>query len=193
VGALGGSRRPRFGGAGTVTAFLAARHISKSLLRGKDGKTVDVRTKVRCIAAGLALLALGALLALPRSPWSVFTRPRCPQVHFYRPKTLKLARKPRYERALPASAVSKMDKYAIIKAPVATDAAMQKIETHNTLVFLCDKRANKTEIRKAVSDRFKVSVEKVNTLIRPDGQKKAYVRLTKDHDALHVANTIGIV
>jgi hypothetical protein len=27
----------------------------------------------------------------------------------------------------------------------------------------------------------------------PDGQKKAYVRLTADHDALDVANRIGII
>jgi hypothetical protein len=28
---------------------------------------------------------------------------------------------------------------------------------------------------------------------RPDGQKKAYVRLTPDYDALDVANKIGII
>ena len=28
---------------------------------------------------------------------------------------------------------------------------------------------------------------------RPDGTKKAYVRLTQDHDALDVANKIGII
>jgi large subunit ribosomal protein L23Ae len=28
---------------------------------------------------------------------------------------------------------------------------------------------------------------------RPDGQKKAYVRLTQDFDALDVANKIGII
>lgn len=115
------------------------------------------------------------------------------QVHFYKPKTLKLSRRPRYERSLPASAVSKMDKYAVIKAPLATDAAMQKIETHNTLVFLCDVRASKTQIRAAVKDRYDVEVAKVNTLIRPDGQKKAYVRLAKDHDALDLASKLNIV
>jgi len=33
----------------------------------------------------------------------------------------------------------------------------------------------------------------VNTLVRPDGLKKAYVRLTQDFDALDVANRIGII
>ncbi|KAA0148172.1 hypothetical protein FNF27_03172 [Cafeteria roenbergensis] len=113
--------------------------------------------------------------------------------HFYKPKTLKLSRRPRYERALPASGVALLDKFSIIRAPLASDAAMQKIESHNTLVFLCDVRANKTQIKKAVTERWGVAVEKVNTLIRPDGQKKAYVRLSKDHDALDMANKIGIV
>jgi len=115
------------------------------------------------------------------------------QPHFYKPKTLKLRRSPRYERALPASAVPKLDKFSIIRAPLATDAVMQKIESQNTLVFLCDVRANKTQIKAAVKARWAVDVVKVNTLIRPDGQKKAYVRLTKDHDALELANKIGIV
>lgn len=30
-------------------------------------------------------------------------------------------------------------------------------------------------------------------LARPDGQKKAYVRLTSDYDALDVANRIGVI
>ena len=32
-----------------------------------------------------------------------------------------------------------------------------------------------------------------STLHSPDGQKKAYVRLTQDYDALDVANRIGII
>ncbi len=37
---------------------------------------------------------------------------------------------------------------------------------------------------------YDIQCAKVNTLIRPDGQKKAYVRLTSDYDALDVANKI---
>lgn len=37
---------------------------------------------------------------------------------------------------------------------------------------------------------YDVQAAKVNTLIRPDGKKKAYVRLTADHDALDVANKV---
>ena len=36
-------------------------------------------------------------------------------------------------------------------------------------------------------------VDQVNTLVRPTGDKKAYVRLAPDYDALDVANKIGII
>lgn len=38
---------------------------------------------------------------------------------------------------------------------------------------------------------YDIACFKVNTLVRPDGVKKAYVRLTQDFDALDVANKIG--
>ena len=47
--------------------------------------------------------------------------------HFFRPKTLVLARKPKYERTSIAKD-NKMDAYAVIKKPVVTEAAMKKIE-----------------------------------------------------------------
>ncbi len=70
---------------------------------------------------------------------------------------------------------------------------MKKIEDNNTLVFLCDPKASKTQIKAAVQQLYEIKAAKVNTLIRPDGVKKAYVRLTGDFDALDVANRIGII
>ncbi|CAF3482985.1 unnamed protein product [Rotaria sp. Silwood1] len=64
---------------------------------------------------------------------------------------------------------------------------------NNTLVFIVNIRANKPLIKQAVKKMYDVEAEKVNTLIRPDGEKKAYVRLKADHDALDVANRIGII
>ena len=43
-----------------------------------------------------------------------------------------------------------MDKFAIIKYPLTTEAAMKKIEDHNTLVFITDIKANKHQIKNAV-------------------------------------------
>lgn len=84
---------------------------------------------------------------------------------------------------------------------------MKKIEEHNTLVFIVDIKSNKRQIKDAVKKLYDVQALKVNTLIRyvelelvwayakvvgrPDGKKKAYVRLAPDHDALDVANKVG--
>ncbi|CAO2612856.1 60S ribosomal protein L23a [Lemmus lemmus] len=51
---------------------------------------------------------------------------------------------------------------------------MKKIED-NTLVFIVDIRANKHQIKQAVKKLYDIDVAKVNTLIRPDVEKKAYV------------------
>jgi len=81
----------------------------------------------------------------------------------------------------------------VLKFPLTTESANQKIEENNTLVFIVDVRATKKQIKAAVNRMYDIQCEKVNTLIRPDGQKKAYVRLTVDYDALDVANKIGII
>merc|ERR1719287_166055 len=103
--------------------------------------------------------------------------------HFYLPKTLKLSRKPMYPRkSFPGR--QKMDTYQIIRCPLTTEAAMKKIEEQNTLVFLVDVRASKSQIKASVSSLYDVTADKVNTLIRPDGKKKAYIHLTQNYDAL---------
>merc|ERR1712178_470288 len=108
---------------------------------------------------------------------------------FFRPKTLTLPRKPMYPRkSVPAR--PKMDKFQIIKCPLTTEAAMKKIEEQNTLVFIVDVRSNKRQIKESVSSLYDVTANKVNTLIRPDGKKKAYVHLTQNYDALDIANRI---
>ena len=111
---------------------------------------------------------------------------------FKLPKTLATARKP---IALKKSVKkeSTWDKYSIVKFPMATEAAMKIIEDHNTLVFIVDKRARKPAIRKAVQELYNIKVRKVNTMITPKGEKKAYVVLSKEHDALEIANKIGIM
>mmetsp|Transcript_41881 Transcript_41881/g.68174 ORF Transcript_41881/g.68174 Transcript_41881/m.68174 type:complete len:87 (-) Transcript_41881:74-334(-) len=86
-----------------------------------------------------------------------------------------------------------MDKYRTIKYPLTTESAMKKIEDNNTLVFIVDISANKRQIKEAVRQLYEIQCAKVNTLVRPDGLKKAYVRLTQDFDALDVANRIGII
>lgn len=105
---------------------------------------------------------------------------------------LELSRKPKYVRSLPKP-VNKNGPHSVVKHPLTSESAMKKIEDHNTLVFIVDAKANKRQIKAAVKTLYEIDVEKVNTLIRPDGQKKAYVKLSKDTDALDVSNRIGII
>jgi len=113
-------------------------------------------------------------------------------VSFHRPKTLRLPRNPKYPRkSIPHA--PRMDEFRTIVSPLNTESAMKKIEEHNTLVFIVDIKSNKRQIKDAVKKLYDVQAARVNNLIRPDGKKKAYVRLTADHDALDVANKIGFI
>ncbi len=86
-------------------------------------------------------------------------------VHFHRPKTLSLERKPKYPRRS-APRTNKLDQFAIIKHPLTTESAMKKIEDNNTLVFITDIRASKAQIKIAVKKLYSIDVAKVNTLVR---------------------------
>merc|ERR1712105_394429 len=43
----------------------------------------------------------------------------------------------------------------------------KKIEDNNTLVFICDIKANKHQIKSAVKKLYDINISKVNTLVRP--------------------------
>ena len=69
---------------------------------------------------------------------------------------------------------NKLDHTDIIKFPLITGSAMKKTG-NSTLVFIVEVKANKHQIKQAVNKLCGTDVAKVNTLIRPDGEKKAYV------------------
>ncbi|CAK7271166.1 60S ribosomal protein L25 [Sporothrix epigloea] len=107
---------------------------------------------------------------------------------FHRPKTLQLSRAPKYPRKSIPHAV-RLDEHKVIVHPLNTESAMKKIEENNTLVFIVDIKANKAQIKQALKKLYDIDTVKINTLIRPDGTKKAYARLTADVDALDIAAT----
>jgi large subunit ribosomal protein L23 len=86
-----------------------------------------------------------------------------------------------------------MDPYKIIKHPLSTEKAVRQMEAENKLVFEIFGKANKTEVKKAVEDMFKVRVVKVNTLITSAGKKRAYVKLSQDTPAIDVATQMGLM
>ncbi|OCK82718.1 hypothetical protein K432DRAFT_380198 [Lepidopterella palustris CBS 459.81] len=107
---------------------------------------------------------------------------------FHRPKTLTLSRAGKYPRkSIPHQ--PRLDAAKILIHPLNTESAMKKIEENNTLVFIVDVKANKRQIAAALKKQYDVQCVKINTLIRPDGTKKAFARLTSDVDALDIAAT----
>ncbi|RZF42690.1 hypothetical protein LSTR_LSTR001485 [Laodelphax striatellus] len=150
----------------------------------KGGKVVKVQTPVK--------KALKIKMKVLKRASGTRKRKIRTTVKFRRPKTFMPPRNPKYPRKSVPSR-NRMDGYNIIKFPLTTEAAMKKIEDNNTLVFVVHIKANKHHIKTAVKKLYDIDVAKVNTLIRPDGKKKAYVRLARDYDALDVANKIGII
>jgi len=113
-------------------------------------------------------------------------------VHFRRPRTFRLPKNPKYTRRAVPKRV-RMDQFRIVKAPLTTESALKNIEETNVLVFIVDLMANKHQIKAAVQKLYDTKVARINTLVRPDGKKKAFVKLAKGIDALDVANKIGIL
>jgi len=86
-----------------------------------------------------------------------------------------------------------LEPYQVLMRPLITEKATFAAERYNAYTFQVNILATKTQIKAAVKSLYDVAVAQVNTLVRPDGQKKAYVRLAGDVDALDVANRIGII
>ncbi|KAL0619510.1 60S ribosomal protein L23a [Plecturocebus cupreus] len=110
---------------------------------------------------------------------------------FQQPKTLQLQRQPKYcWKSAPRR--NELNHYTIIKFPLTTESAMKKIED-NTVVLTVVVKANKHQIKQAVKKLYDIDVAKVSTLIRSDVEKKAYIQLAPDYDALDVAKKTGII
>ncbi|WP_135363723.1 50S ribosomal protein L23 [Halosimplex halophilum] len=80
----------------------------------------------------------------------------------------------------------------IIKYPNMTEKAMDDLDFQNKLQFVVAGDAAKPEIADAVSEQFDVTVVDVQTQVQPDGEKKAYVKLSEDDEAEDVASRIGV-
>ncbi|MCF3653199.1 MAG: 50S ribosomal protein L23 [Aigarchaeota archaeon] len=81
----------------------------------------------------------------------------------------------------------------VIKRIVITQDAVSLIEKENKLTFIVDLRATKADVKRAVEELYGVKVEKVNTMITPRGEKKAYVKLKPEYRAADLAVELGIL
>ena len=86
-----------------------------------------------------------------------------------------------------------MDPYKIVKYPLTTEKSVRIMESENKLTFIVSIKAKKVEIKDAVEKLFKVKVIDVNTMVSPQGLKKAYVRLSPETPAIDVATQLGLM
>lgn len=81
----------------------------------------------------------------------------------------------------------------VIKEVLSTEKAIKLIENSNTLTLLVDRKSTKKDIKTEVEKTFNVKVIKVNTMITPTGEKKAYVKLAAEYKASDIAHKLGIL
>lgn len=81
----------------------------------------------------------------------------------------------------------------IIKAPLSTEKSIRLMEYENKLVFLVDKKATKSQIKQELEALFDVKVVSVNTMIGPNGKKKAYVTLSEQTPAIDLATKLELM
>jgi len=76
-----------------------------------------------------------------------------------------------------------MNAFEVIKTVRLTEKGTRQGEKYNQYTVVADRRANKTEIRKAVQELFKVKVTKVNTLnVRGKSRRQRTVQAGKAPD-----------
>ncbi len=80
----------------------------------------------------------------------------------------------------------------ILQYPLRTEKAIKLIETENTIIFVVERRANKSEIKKQIEKDFNVKVKAINTEIRAN-KKMAYIKLKNENPAIDIATKLGLI
>jgi len=79
----------------------------------------------------------------------------------------------------------------LIKCFLVTEKSVAELEK-NVLTAIVDMRARKEQIKREIEKLFDVEVERVNTLITPKGEKKAYIKLKPDYSAEEILSKLGV-
>jgi len=86
-----------------------------------------------------------------------------------------------------------MDSFDVIFYPLMTESASLMVEKDNKLIFIVNLKAGKNDVKRAVEQLYEVKVAKITMLITPQGEKKAFVKLTAEYKASDVAIKLGIL
>ncbi len=81
----------------------------------------------------------------------------------------------------------------VVKYPLLSEDAVTLLEAENKITFIVDIRSDKHDIKRAIQELYEVRVRNVRTLITPEGDKKAFVKLTQDFKASDLAVRLGIL
>lgn len=79
----------------------------------------------------------------------------------------------------------------LIKHFLVTEKTTSELEK-NVLTAIVDLRAKKDDIKREIEKLFGVEVERVNTLITPKGEKKAYIKLKPEYSAEEILSKLGV-
>ena len=86
-----------------------------------------------------------------------------------------------------------MNRNNVLKHPLSTEKIVRFLEKENKLLFLVDMKATKKEIKDAVEKMFEVKVDKVNTFVTTKGEKRAYVKINKQYQAIDIMTRLGLM
>jgi len=81
----------------------------------------------------------------------------------------------------------------MIKRFVITEKALRLAERENKITIVVERAATKKQIADEVQRLYNVKVEKVNTVITPHGEKKAYVKLAEGYSAMDLLTRLGVL
>jgi large subunit ribosomal protein L23 len=89
--------------------------------------------------------------------------------------------------------MQKIELSQVIKHPLSTEKSIRLMESENKLIFVVDRRAKKRDVKEAIEKMFKAKVDTVNTFISQRGEKRAYVKFSKETPAIDIATNLGLM
>jgi len=81
----------------------------------------------------------------------------------------------------------------IIKSPYVTEKVTGMIDSNNTLEFLVNINATKSDIKKEIEQLYDIEIVAVRTMITSTGMKKAIVKLAGEKSANELATRLGLL
>jgi large subunit ribosomal protein L23 len=89
--------------------------------------------------------------------------------------------------------MGKVKTHEVIRYPLISEDSVTLIERENKITFIVSLEAGKDDIERAVRELYEADVESINTLVTPEGRKKAFVKFKPEFKAADLAVRLGIL